>query len=168
MPKIKTRLLRGLKCKMMVDGQIQSRCPSYKDADSFYVLSIRTLTRYIAILHTHWERHRGFFVPISVYPDIFCNIRTTSGQISVKNPISGLARNGYVPILTRYRSRYREKKSDIRPDIGNIGFGKERVCPNIVPISAQILPISCPISGKMTLYRVLVTRYRKTQYRDTP
>ncbi len=60
------------------------------------------------------------------------------------------------------------EKSDIGPDIGNIGFGKERVCPDIVPISAPILPISGPISGKMTRYRVLVTRYRITQYRDTP
>ena len=31
-----------------------------------------------------------------------------------------------------------------------------------------ILQISGPISGKMTLYRVLMTRYRKPQYRDTP
>ncbi len=60
------------------------------------------------------------------------------------------------------------KKPNIGPDIGNIGFGKERVCPDIVPISAPILPISGPISGKKTQYRVLVTRYRKTQYQDTP
>ena len=40
------------------------------------------------------------------------------------------------------------KKPDIGPDIGNIGFGKERVCPDIVPISAPILPISGLISGK--------------------
>ncbi len=52
---------------------------------------------------------------------------------------------------------YIGKKTDIGPDIGNIGFGKERVCPDIVPISAPILPISGPISGKMTRYRVLVT-----------
>ena len=53
------------------------------------------------------------------------------------------------------------KKPNIRPDIGNIGFGKERVCPDIVPILAPILPISGPISAKMTRYRVLVTPHRR-------
>ena len=52
-----------------------------------------------------------------------------------------------------------------KPDIGhlfcNIGFGKERVCPDIVPISAPILPISGPISGKKSRYRVLVTPHRR-------
>ncbi len=39
-------------------------------------------------------------VSISVYSDISCNIGTMSGTISLKNPITGLARNGYVQILT--------------------------------------------------------------------
>ncbi len=42
------------------------------------------------------------------------------------------------------------------------------VKPAHLPISAPILPISGPISGNMTRYRVLMTRYRKTQYRDIP
>jgi hypothetical protein len=46
---------------------------------------------------------------ISVYCDIFCDIGAISGTISVKTPISGLATNGCVPILTRYRTRCREK-----------------------------------------------------------
>ncbi len=53
------------------------------------------------------------------------------------------------------------KKTDIWPDIGNIGFGKERVCPDFVPISAPILPISGPMSGKKSRYRVLVTPHRR-------
>ncbi len=52
-------------------------------------------------------------------------------------------------------------KPDIGPDIGDIGFGKERVCPDIVPISAPILPISGPISGKKSRYRVLVTPHHR-------
>ncbi len=67
---------------------------------------------YIGILRycIHIGNDIGFLmVLISVYSDIFCNIGTISGPISVKTPISGLARNGYVPILTRYRSRYRIK-----------------------------------------------------------
>ncbi len=31
-----------------------------------------------------------------------------------------------------------------------------------------ILQILCPITGKMTRYRVLMTQYRKPQYQDTP
>ena len=68
-----------------------------------------TRHRYIVILHTHRERHRVFLDPTSVYSDIDRNIGTISGMISVKNPISGVARNGYVTILTRHRVRYREK-----------------------------------------------------------
>ncbi len=67
--------------------------------------------------------------------------------------------------ISQYFLQYQDH---IGPDIGNIGFGKEQVCPDIVLISAPILPISGPISRKMTRYRVLVTRYRKAQYRDTP
>ncbi len=63
-----------------------------------------------------------FVVQISVYSDGFCNIGTISGPISVKNPIFGLARNGYVPILTDIG-----EKPDIWPSIVNIGFGKEQV-----------------------------------------
>ena len=68
-----------------------------------------TRYRYIMILQTHRARHRCFSDLTSVYPDIFCDIETKSGTISLKNPISGVARNGYRPILTRYRVRYRKK-----------------------------------------------------------
>jgi len=87
-----------------------------------------TRHRYIVILHTHRERHRVFLDATSVYSDIDRDIGTISGMISVKTPISGVARNGYVTILTRY----------------HIGCGKERVCHDIDPIS-------CPISGKNTI-----------------
>ncbi len=88
------------------------------------------------------------------YPDIrisryFLQYRDHIGPDIGEKPDIGFGKERYVPILTRYRSRYREKL-DIGPDIVNIGFGKERVCPDIVPISAPILPISGPISGKMT------------------
>ena len=68
-----------------------------------------TRYRYIMILQTHRARHRCFLDTTSVYPDIDRDIGTISGMISVKNPISGVARNGYVTILTRYRVRCREK-----------------------------------------------------------
>ena len=60
------------------------------------------------------------------------------------------------------------KKHDIGHDFENIVYGKERVCHDIVTISAPKFTISGPISGKMTRYRVMMTRYRKMQYRDIP
>ena len=91
---------------------------------------------------------------------VYCDIANTSGMTS------GFF--GSDIRISRYFLQYRDH---IGPDIGenpDIGFGKERVCPDIVPISAFFFPISGPISGKKSRYRVLVTRYRKTQYRDTP
>jgi hypothetical protein len=126
----------------------------------------------------------GFFlVPISVYPDIFCNIGTISGPISVKNPISVLARNGYVPILYRYRYRYREK-TRYRAHFLQYrvwqGTGMSRYCTDIGDDIANIgsdigknITISClgdtisenAISGHTLISGRVLSRYRG-RYRD--
>jgi hypothetical protein len=94
----------------------------------------------------------------------------TSSPISGKTPYIGSTRYRYIAILYTHRTRHRVFYGpDIRifryflqywDHIGHdivekpdIWFGKERVCPDIVPISALILPIS----GQMTRYRVLMT-----------
>ncbi len=139
---------------------------------------ISTRYWYIVTLHTHWERHWGFFVPnISIFqyflqyldhigPDIgekpdmgfgkeqVCpNIDPILLPISGKNPISGtilvisgLARNGYVMILSRYRRwyyqyrvLYLEKWHNIVywwHDIGNSNIGTH---PDIGPSVVTIL-----------------------------
>jgi hypothetical protein len=92
-----------------------------------------TRYQYIAKLHTQLEQYQGFFVSISVYSDIFCNIWTTSNPISVKTWYrvwQGTGMSRYWPDIVADIG----KKPNIGHDIGNIGFGKEWVCPDIVPI----------------------------------
>ena len=97
-----------------------------------------------------------FLAPISVYPDIVCNIGYISEPISAKNPISEWQLTGKM----EYRARYRRKNADIGSNFHDIGGGNLRVCSDMYPISDTILTISGTISASKTRYRYLGRRYR--------
>jgi hypothetical protein len=135
--------------------------------------------RYILILTTYRRRCHLKLPPISVYSDIVCNIWYISEPMSAKNPISVVARNGYTPILRRYRCNISPDIvffADIGEKTRDIGGGKKRVYADIdrchigadigvnLPISADIVYKNadigwCPFFGPDICYRVLVYRH---------
>ena len=66
-----------------------------------------------------------FLAPISVYPDIVCNIGYISEPISAKNPISEWQLTGKM----EYRARYRRKNADIGSNFHDIGVARNGYAP---------------------------------------